>query len=126
MEKVTEFLKKNWIWILVAVIIIVALLYFFKKPERLGKATFGRAFTPGQVGNESAISDIKTIIKLGVTSLADLKQKALAKGYHVMSKEDAAVAKMTPDPKRVVVSYVISPCLPGLKCPPAINIISVG
>jgi hypothetical protein len=120
-----EFLKKNWIWILVAVIIIVALFYFFKKPERLGKAT---AFVPGETdsSDSKAITDIKTIIKLGVGSLEDLKQKALAKGYHVMSKEQAAVSNLrAPDPKRVVVSYIQPNCIMA-PCNPMINVISIG
>jgi hypothetical protein len=123
-----EFLKKNWIWILVAVVVIVAVIMYFKKKPT---GTLGRAFIPGTTGNTEAITDIKTIIKQGVKSFDDLKQKALAKGYHVISKEQAAVSKMTPDPKRVVVNVVQPPCLGGQPgtadpCYPIFNVVSVG
>ena len=61
-----EFLKKNWIWILVAVV-----------------------------------------------------------GYRVISKEQAAVSKLTPDPKRVVVEVVQMNCIKA-PCPQVYNIVSAG
>lgn len=119
-----EFIKKNWIWILVAVVIIVAIIYFKKKPAgTLGRGTeLGRAFVPGSTGGEDAITAVKTIIKQGVSSFDDLRQKALAKGYHVISKEFAASAKMTPDPKRVIVDVVQMNCIKA-PCPQGYNVV---
>jgi hypothetical protein len=106
-----EFVKKYWIWILVAVIIIAAVIIYLKKKPGTGtllgkgKGSQATSHAPGTIGNAETISAIKTIIKQGVTSLNDLKQKAFAKGgYSVYSQAEASTIKFSgKDPKRVIV-----------------------
>ena len=63
--------------------------------------------------------------KISDEKLVALKQKALTKGYRVISKEQAAVSKLTPDPKRVVVEVVQMNCIKA-PCPQVYNIVSAG
>jgi len=62
MEKVTEFIKKNWVWVVIAVIVIVAVIIYLKrKSGTTGGTLLGRgnsvgvAHIPGQFGNEQGI-----------------------------------------------------------------------